>query len=587
MAEDDVIGAVSQQVGEFDELLHLVASSESLQAALVVLIIGTVGIAIAYRKFSHWMDTKKFSYARPHLARLVRVGVLPLFAIALISSMNAYIQLFELFPDAAGITSTESQIGMTTVETFSKILNTINILVIGYTIAHIIPILLTKRNKSILERDDFEAWRDMRGFPDDDGDLFHVLFKWNPPPKAPEDLSEDKFREHLKTEEGRLHLESFTTSKGYSIGSYEARVKDPFEKWKISERKKYHIYYDNCVNGKNESGKKLKPGQHPQEIYPIDTWREEKRVNSFNTIIPGYRPPGYAEQKRKHLPKSVTQILPVGIFIAVVLGVVGWWGVDLFVLATATGGLAIGVGLALQETMQNWFAYIMIRKDKIISEGDRIQLESGYNGNVFKITNRVTYIQDALKESFAIIPTRQLINAQVINYTREPKAVPAIVNVGASYLNDPRTVAAILVKVGRRAMKEAVDDSAKHLVIQKKCPYLEENKPSCGCDTGHFADKEQPIVRFNEFNDSTLDFSVWVYVRDYGSQFKTKTIMRMILYEEFKKYDIRIPWPIRTIYEGDEKRETKEIGELDAERDKVFKEYGIGDLGSGKDDGSA
>ena len=49
---------------------------------------------------------------------------------------------------------------------------------------------------------------------------------------------------------------------------------------------------------------------------------------------------------------------------------VSWWGVDLFVLATATGGLAIGVGLALQETLQNWFAYIMIRKEKIFVEGD-------------------------------------------------------------------------------------------------------------------------------------------------------------------------------------------------------------------------
>ena len=29
------------------------------------------------------------------------------------------------------------------------------------------------------------------------------------------------------------------------------------------------------------------------------------------------------------------------------------------------------------------------------------------------------------------------------------------------------------------------------------------------------------------------------------------------MYEEFKDYDIRIPWPIRTVYQGDEKREAR------------------------------
>ena len=250
----------------------------------------------------------------------------------------------------------------------------------------------------------------------------------------------------------------------------------------------------------------------------------------------------------------------------------------MIVLATATGGLAIGVGLALQETLQNWFAYVLIRKDKILSEGDRIQLDTGYNGYVHKITPRVTYVRHALNESIAIIPTRQLVNAQIINYSKELKLVPAIVEVGVSYLNNPRQVASILVKVGKRAMKEIIDDKGKHLILQKRCPYVEENKPSCGCDKDINIDLNEPVVRFNNFNDSSLDFAMWVYVRDYGAQFKTKTAIRMIMYEEFKKYDIRIPWPIRTVYQGDEKRESEEIARLDQERMKVFDEYGTGDL---------
>jgi small-conductance mechanosensitive channel len=58
--------------------------------------------------------------------------------------------------------------------------------------------------------------------------------------------------------------------------------------------------------------------------------------------------------------------------------------------------------------------------------------------------------------------------------------------------------------------------------------------------------------------------------------------MRLIMYEEFKKYDIRIPWPIRTVYQGDEKREEQEINQLDAKRNDVMDEYGMGDLGRGE-----
>ena len=87
--------------------------------------------------------------------------------------------------------------------------------------------------------------------------------------------------------------------------------------------------------------------------------------------------------------------------------------VDLIVYAT--GGLAFGVGLALKETLENYFSYILIRKDKVVKEGDRVQLPSGYNGYVHKITPRVTYIRHGLNESVAIIPTRQIVSAEIVD----------------------------------------------------------------------------------------------------------------------------------------------------------------------------
>ena len=577
MAEEE-LSQIS--VREFETVSQLVSSSESLQLAFFIMIVGIIGIVIGYRKFSFWVGSQKFYYKKPHFSRFLRRAVLPFFAIALITAINIYVQTGDLLESETVNGNEEISVS----EKFAKILNTFNILVIGYTISHLIPISLTKRDKSILEKDDFDAWFEMRGFIDDKDDLFHKLYKWNPPQITPEDIEEDEFAKLLKTKEGMKYLEQFRTTKGNPIGGFEKIVGEPFEEWKKSEREKYEKYYQNCITGNNQSGRKLRPGAKPDEIFPIDVWREEKRVNGYEPIIPSSHPPGHAKKKREGLPKSAKQILPVGIFIATILGVVSWWGVDLIVIATATGGFSIGLGLALQETMQNYFAYIMIRKDKIVIEGDRVQLDTGYNGNVHKITPRVTYLRDALHESIAVIPTRQLVNAQIINYSKENKLVPAVVKVGVSYLNNPRQVASILVKVGKRGMNEILDGKGRHLVRQKRCPYLNENKPSCGCDKELHVEVTQPVIRFNEFNDSSLDFSMWVYVRDYGAQFKTKTDLRMIMYEEFKKYDIRIPWPIRTVYQGDEKKEFEEISQRDPDRNKVIDEFGLGDIGKGEGD---
>ena len=563
--------------GEFETVAQLLASSSDLQALMVILGTGLVILGIAYRGFGKWMSSKKFSYTRPHVSRFARTAMLAFFGIGLVTGINLYVQI-EVMLGVGSDFSDEA------IQTFEKIINTINILVIGYTISHLIPIGLNKAEKTKLEAEDFENWKDVKGFKDDEDGLFHKIFKWIPPKTHPEDLTKEEFEKNLQTKDGLNFLENYRTSKGVTIGSYEKMRKDPLEEWKKAERKKYEKYLNDCISGNNETGRKLTLGTKPQEIYPIDLWREEKRQRGYDPIIPASKPAGHAELQEERVPKSAKQVLPIGIFVATVIGVVGWWGVDLFVLATATGGMALGIGLALKETMENYFAYILIRKDKIFTEGDRVQLASGYNGYVHRITPRVTYVRHGLNESLAIIPTRQLVSAEIINYTKEIKLVPAIVDVGVSYLNDPKQVAAILVKVGKRALIEVKDSNGHHVARQTRCPYLDQNKPSCGCDKDIHVDIAQPTVRFNKFNDSSLDFAIIVYVRDYGSQFKMKSDMRVIMYEEFKRYDIRIPWPIRTVYQGDEKREASEIAEHESKRKQVIDEFGIGDLARGEGD---
>ena len=360
--------------GEFQTVSELLASDTNLQILMCILGVGLCFVAVSYRILGKRMYSKKFSYTRPHVARFTRTALLAFFAIGLVTSINLYVQWVEV--DAPNPTSAEA------LETFAKILNTINILVIGYTVSQLIPIVLNMAEKSKLQEEDFEAWKGLKGFKDDGGDLFHKLFKWIPPKTLPEDLTKEEFEKNLQTKEGLDFLENYRTGKGVSIGSYETLVKDPSEEWKKAEREKYEKYLNDCLSGNNQTGRKLALGSKPQEIYPIDLWREEKRQRGYEPITPASKPAGHAELQEERVPKSAKQVLPIGIFVAIVIGVVGWWGVDLFVLATATGGMALGVGLALKETLENYFAYILIRKDKVFTEGDRVQLESGYNGYV-------------------------------------------------------------------------------------------------------------------------------------------------------------------------------------------------------------
>ncbi len=251
MVEEEI---TSITVGEFETIPQLLASSESLQLAFVVLIIGLLAIGIVYRKFSYWIKSQKFNYTRPHASKFVRRAVLPFFAIALVSSMNVYIQTTELF-EAENTTSNTDKLDAA--EKFAKILNSINILVIGWTISHLIPISLAKRDKSFLEREDYGQWYNKQGFSDDN-DLFYKCFKWSPPQTTPNDMKDDEFQKYVQTEDGLKFLEKYRTSAGLSVGSYDKLVDDPFVEWKKSERVKYKKYYENCITGKKPDRTKTK-----------------------------------------------------------------------------------------------------------------------------------------------------------------------------------------------------------------------------------------------------------------------------------------------------------------------------------------
>ena len=109
----------------------------------------------------------------------------------------------------------------------------------------------------------------MKGFADDEDDLFYKIFKWIPPKTHPEEMTKEEFEKNLQTKEGINFLENYRTGKGVTIGSYEKLVEDAFGEWKKAEREKYKKYLNDCLSGNNETGRKLTLGAKPEEIYPL------------------------------------------------------------------------------------------------------------------------------------------------------------------------------------------------------------------------------------------------------------------------------------------------------------------------------
>ena len=576
---DEIVGIAGSKLVPLSELL---VKDSTLQISLFFLVIGISSIILLNKKISLMIDTKKISYARPYTTEFVKKIIFSLFAIIFISSVSAYIQVFELFDSQEAIDAANADESLTPREIFAKILDTFVILVVGYTVAHLIPIILSNNEARKMERYDYQEWIHLRGFPDDKQNLFHQFFEWSSPKHGPSEIPEEEYQKKIKTIEGRKFLENYYTSKGVPIGSFKQIKPKAFEAWRNSEREKYEKYFDDCISGNNETGQVLRTGVFPKEIYTISLWREQKRISNYESIVPGARPAGWAERQGQDTPKSFKQIIPLAVILGMLIGIAAWWDVDLMVVATASGGLAIGIGFALQETMQNYFAYLSIKKDKIFVEGDRIKLENGYVGIVHLLTPRVTYVRNGLNESVAIIPTRQLIAATVVNYSKDTTFVPASVEVGASYLNDPQEVTAVLMKVGQMAMSDITDIRGQHLVVQQRCPYRNQHRPSCGCDKNILIDLDQPRVRVTNFNSSSIDFSLWVFVRDYGSQFKVKSDMRIMIIKEFKKHNITIPWPIQTEYNGNLDQELQDLRKTESVRKNTLEKYGTGDLNSSK-----
>jgi small conductance mechanosensitive channel len=91
---------------------------------------------------------------------------------------------------------------------------------------------------------------------------------------------------------------------------------------------------------------------------------------------------------------------------------------DIAPLLGSLGLLGIAVGLAAQDTFQNFIAGITILIDKPFKVGDNVWVGDTF-GTVTEITLRSTRIK-TLNHEMAVLPNVQMVNQKVINHTQNP-----------------------------------------------------------------------------------------------------------------------------------------------------------------------
>lgn len=190
-------------------------------------------------------------------------------------------------------------------------------------------------------------------------------------------------------------------------------------------------------------------------------------------------------------------------------------GIDLSSLSLLAGALGVGIGFGLQNITDNFISGIIILFEKPIKVGDRIEV-GDVEGDVINISVRATTVLTNDNISI-IVPNSEFISSRVINWSHNDRNIRFKLAVGVSYNEDPNLVRDILLKVAN--------------------------------DNKHVLKKPEPYVFFDEFGDSSLNFTLAVWTSTYTDKPRIlKSELYFAIFEKFKESQIEIPFPQRDIH---------------------------------------
>ncbi len=220
----------------------------------------------------------------------------------------------------------------------------------------------------------------------------------------------------------------------------------------------------------------------------------------------------------KHIDSGVRgSIVRISRYIVLFIGIMitlDTVGISFSSLAALGAVLMVGIGFGLQNITQNFISGLIILLERPIKVGDFVSVKDT-SGKVVEIGARSTLIHT--RDDVAIIvPNSQFISEQVINQSFTGSNMRMTVNVGVAYGSDTEKVKDILLEIASNS-------------------------------TGVLADPP-PKVFFENFGDSSLDFSLAVWINDIWDNRGTLSNVRLAIDKRFREENISIPFPQRDIH---------------------------------------
>ncbi len=190
-------------------------------------------------------------------------------------------------------------------------------------------------------------------------------------------------------------------------------------------------------------------------------------------------------------------------------------GIKITFFLASSAALLVGLGLGLQQIFQDFISGITLIVEGSLRVGDIIQTQAGEVSRVKQINMRTSKLETR-DNIILIVPNSKLINDIVINWSHIEKKTRFSVEVGVAYGSD-----VLLVK------KILLDCASKHKAIV--------NNPA-------------PLVRFNDFSDSSLNFQLLFYTNETFRVEDVKSDLRFMIDAGFRENKVRIPFPQRDVH---------------------------------------
>ena len=236
--------------------------------------------------------------------------------------------------------------------------------------------------------------------------------------------------------------------------------------------------------------------------------------------------------------KSDTQYGPLldilGSILIIVFGITNFlstFNVEFGVLVAGVGVVGLVIALAAQDTLSNFFSGILLLLDQGFKTGDMIYFNETYC-LIREIGLRSTKIYDIVNHVIIIIPNNALANQNILNLTKPDRYYRLRIEVGVSYDSNPDEVEAALLEVAKENSSIEHDDPTR-----------------------------KPLVRFQNFGDSTLNFALVAWIKNVIKMRQINSDLHHEVFAKLRAKNIVIAFPQRDVHlfhEGDSQPSSEE-----------------------------